>query len=174
MNALVVYESMYGNTKAVASAIAEGLGGATSCPVHEAPLSLDGVDLLVVGGPTHVHGLASNMSRRSARDEARKAGHDVIEEAKAGPGLRRWLHELADVDELRAAAFDTRMARARWVTGTAARSIGRRLRAHGCNVIAAESFLVGDMEGPLEPGELKRARAWGVELRARTEATVNA
>jgi flavodoxin len=28
MNAIVVYESIYGNTRAVAEAVAEGLGGA--------------------------------------------------------------------------------------------------------------------------------------------------
>ena len=174
MNAVVVYESMYGNTRAVANAIAEGLGEAAVCPVHEAPETFDGVDLLIVGGPTHIHGLASNLNRGSARDEAKKAGHDVIEEARAEPGLRMWLNDLPALDELHAAAFDTRIARARWFTGTAARSIARRLRAHGCNVIAAESFLVGDMEGPLEPGELERARAWGAELLARVANSVPA
>jgi len=31
-------------------------------------------------------------------------------------------------------------------------------------VIATESFLVEDTEGPLVAGELERARAWGAEL----------
>jgi flavodoxin len=36
MNAVVVYESMQGNTRAVAEAIADGLGGASAVPVHQA------------------------------------------------------------------------------------------------------------------------------------------
>jgi selenocysteine lyase/cysteine desulfurase len=48
--------------------------------------------------------------------------------------------------------------------GQAARGIARRLRRLGIDVIATESFLVEDMEGPLEAGELERARAWGAEL----------
>jgi hypothetical protein len=43
-------------------------------------------------------------------------------------------------------------------------SIARRLRRLGIDVIATESFLVKDTEGPLEAGELERARAWGAEL----------
>ena len=35
MNAIVVYESMYGNTRAVAEAIADGLGGARVLAVGE-------------------------------------------------------------------------------------------------------------------------------------------
>jgi hypothetical protein len=37
-------------------------------------------------------------------------------------------------------------------------------------VVAAESFLVEDAEGPLADGEADRARAWGAELGARTTA----
>ena len=35
MNALVVYESIYGNTQAVAEGVAVGLGGAEVAPVSE-------------------------------------------------------------------------------------------------------------------------------------------
>jgi hypothetical protein len=38
-------------------------------------------------------------------------------------------------------------------------------------VLSNESFLVEDSEGPLEDGELDRARAWGREL-ARSLAVV--
>jgi hypothetical protein len=40
---------------------------------------------------------------------------------------------------------------------------------HGCGyelLVKAESFLVEDSEGPLAPGELDRARAWGAKLAA--------
>ena len=50
------------------------------------------------------------------------------------------------------------------MTGSAARGIARRLRHHGYDVIGIESFLVADAEGPLEEGELDRARAWAAGL----------
>ena len=68
MRALVVYESMYGNTHVVASNIADGLRAThevTLVPVAEATEDLVAeADLLVVGGPTHMHGLSSPASRR--------------------------------------------------------------------------------------------------------------
>ncbi|MFL6114535.1 MAG: flavodoxin family protein [Catenulispora sp.] len=61
MRALVVYESMYGNTRAVAEAVASGLRPAYETEVKPAvdigAADVDRADLLVVGGPTHVHGL---------------------------------------------------------------------------------------------------------------------
>ena len=67
MKALVVYESMYGNTRSVAEAIVEGLCETAEprlVPVSEAKAAVhEGADLLVVGGPTHAHG----MSRPSTR-----------------------------------------------------------------------------------------------------------
>jgi hypothetical protein len=64
----------------------------------------------------------------------------------------------------RAATFDMRLDRSPWLTGVAARGIARRIRRHGLDVVATESFLVEDSEGPLVEGELDRARAWGEEL----------
>ena len=52
------------------------------------------------------------------------------------------------------------------MTGSAARGIARRLRHHGYEVIATASFLVADSEGPLEEGELNRARSWAAALAA--------
>ena len=66
MNAIVVYESIYGNTRAVAEAIAEGLGGAPAVSPAELPADAAQADLLVVGGPTHIHGMATARSRRAA------------------------------------------------------------------------------------------------------------
>jgi hypothetical protein len=80
------------------------------------------------------------------------------------PGLRTWLRDLSPAAAHHAAAFDTRLDRSPWLTGVAARGIARRLRRLGMEVIATESFLVEDAEGPLEEGELERARAWGIEL----------
>jgi Flavodoxin domain len=164
MDAIVVYESVYGNTRAIAEAIADGLGAATLLPVHEAQRP-GTADLLVVGGPTHMHGLATTRSRHLAAEAAREDGQTRLDGgATEEPGLRSWLHDLSPGAAQFAAAFDTRLDRSPWVTGVAARGIARRLRRRGIDVIATESFLVADAEGPLEPGELERARAWGVEL----------
>jgi flavodoxin len=165
MKALVVYESMYGNTRAVAEAIAEGLGGSPVRAVHEAGEAPEQRDLLVVGGPTHMHGLTTALSRRMAAEAAKEDGHAALEPgATAELGLRAWLRELVACEGVRAAAFDTRLDRSTALTGTAARGIARRLRQRDYEVVATESFLVQDAEGPLEDGELERARAWGEQL----------
>jgi flavodoxin len=165
MSALVVYESIYGNTRQVAEAVADGLGGAPVLAVHEAGAEAKDADLLVVGGPTHMHGLATSASRRMAVEAAKEDGHaDVEPGASDEPGLRRWLHDLATHDAGRAATFDTRLDKSPMLTGTAARGIARRLRRRGYEVLSTESFLVEDAEGPLEEGELERARAWGQRL----------
>ena len=78
MRALVVYESMYGNTHEIADNIADGLRSTcevTLVPVAEATAELvAGADLLVAGAPTHMHGLPSVATRRmAARAAARTA-----------------------------------------------------------------------------------------------------
>jgi hypothetical protein len=78
--------------------------------------------------------------------------------------VRDWLHDLEPVDGLRAAAFDTRAQGHKLITGSASRGIARRLRQHGYDVIDTASFLVADTAGPLEDGELDRARTWGAKL----------
>ena len=165
MNAAVVYESIYGNTRAIAEAVAEGLGGASVVSVAKAPPDVADLDLLVIGGPTHMHGLATNRSRQMAAEAAQEdKGTHVEPDAAEGPGLRTWLADLPDGQEGRAAAFDTRLDKAPWFTGVASRGIAKRLRRHGYKIVSTESFLVEDSEGPLEEGELDRARGWGAEL----------
>jgi Flavodoxin domain len=165
VNALVVYESMYGNTRAIAEAIAEGMGGAEVLPVHEAGQPAEHPDLLVVGGPTHVHSLATIRSRHMAVEAIQEDGTAHVEPgATEEPGLRAWLRDLPDGGGIHAAAFDTRLDRSPWLTGVASRAIAKRLRRRGYEVLASESFLVEASEGPLEEGELDRARDWGREL----------
>jgi len=172
MKALVVYESVYGNSRAIAEAVAEGLGeGTVVMPVHEAGDRAAEAQLLVAGGPTHLHGLSTARSRRVAADGAREDGATTIDpSADAEPGLRTWLRDLPHRDDGLGAAFDTRLDKAPWFTGVAARGIAKRLRHRGYDVLATESFLVQDAEGPLEVGELDRARAWGEQLAQRLPA----
>ena len=168
MRILVVYESMYGNTRAIAEAVAEGArergADAMVHPVAAASTVPDGADLVVVGGPTHMHGLTSDLSRRAAADAAEEDGHPLDPSAMEGPGLRTWLRGLEHGDGAAAAAFDTRADKAAALTGSAARSIARRLRRRGYDVVGRESFLVEDSEGPLADGEVERARSWGAGL----------
>ena len=168
MTALVVYESVYGNTRAIADAIRDVLGAsghdAIAVAVADAPAAPD-ADLLIVGGPTHMHGLTTSLSRHMAVKAAEEDGHhDVEPGAGAEQGLRQWLRSLPDRDGATAAAFDTRGDAKAALTGSAARGIARRLRRHGYTVVDSESYLVDDAEGPLHQGELDRARAWATTL----------
>lgn len=173
MRALVVFESLFGNTHAVAEQIAAGLCSATDTellPVGAVtPGHLQRLDLLVVGGPTHIHGLSWSTSRKTAAEDAAKTdgaagrpAEDAVER-----GLRDWLHDLPTTAGTAAAAFDTRFQKHVAVTGSAARGIARRLRHHGYRLLEEPmSFHVVDMPGPLAPGELDRARGWGGALAA--------
>ncbi|MEW6582471.1 MAG: flavodoxin domain-containing protein [Actinomycetota bacterium] len=167
MKAVVVFESLYGNTRAVAEAVAEGLrdgGDVAFLPVGDAgPEALTGADLLVVGGPTHVHGMSSERSRAAAADDARKHPEKAPPDVD-GPALRTWLDGLPRHDGRLAAGFDTRLDKPAVLTGAASHGIAKRLRRHGFAVLDEESFLVTGGEGPLAPGERERARAWGAEL----------
>jgi flavorubredoxin len=97
MTAVVVYESIYGNTRAIAEAIAEGLaplGEVEVRAVHEAG-SVDVAEVLVVGGPTHMHGLTSSISRRAAVKAGEEDGVAIERGAGEERGLRQWLAELS-------------------------------------------------------------------------------
>ncbi|MCK2216122.1 flavodoxin domain-containing protein [Actinomadura sp. ATCC 31491] len=166
MHALVVYESMFGNTKAIAEAIAEGLAGGMRAEVAEvasAPVVVgEDVCLLVVGGPTHAFGLSRVSTRQSAAEQAK--GAPLVSQ---GRGVREWLGALRTSSAtLGAAAFDTRVAKPR-MPGSAARAVARRLRRAGVRLAGpAQSFYVDGVRGPLLPGELERAREWGESLAA--------
>jgi flavodoxin-like protein len=162
MNALVVFESMWGNTRAVAEAVAQGLGTDTAVVhVDEAPATLpDDVDLLVVGGPTH----AFSMSRASTRHDAVEKGATEGDETR---GIREWLDDLPASDRIEVATFDTRVTKVKHLPGSAAKSAGKEVRRHHLGrLVATESFYVDDMEGPLHEGELSRAETWGAQLQA--------
>ncbi|WP_338758138.1 hypothetical protein V7968_25970 [Nocardia vulneris] len=167
MRSRVVYELMFGNTAAVAEAIAEGLrefGTVELINVSAAAnVPAPTVDLLVVGGPTHAFGLSWRKTRldAAARTEAAVAV-DI--------GIREWLDAALGVPEgRRAAAFGTKVAKPPWLPGSAAQATGKRLRRIGYELADEPvDFLVDGMTGPLVAGEQARARAWAERL-AHTE-----
>lgn len=172
MSALVVYESVYGNTRAVAEAIGKGIGDALVLPVSEvSPEQARSCRLLVVGGPTHMHGMTTKRSRELAAEAARHDGEVEVEaHADSEPGLRTWLHTLPGGDGIAAAAFDTRLDSSPLLTGRASHGVATRLRRRGYELLGSESFLVSASEGPLVTGELERARRWGAALAAELAA----
>ena len=175
MRALIVYESLYGNTHVVANHIADGLRNGyevTVVPVTEATIEMvNEADLLVVGGPTHIHGMSTDSSRKAAADAAGKPGSGLaLEPDSVGPGLRDWLHEIGDGHGAPAAAFDTRLDGPQILTGRASLGIAHRLRRHGYRlVLSPESFLVSKHSALID-GETDRAQEWGTTLAAATDA----
>jgi hypothetical protein len=168
MRAVVVYESMYGNTHTVAEAIGAGLGEAMTVDVvsvHGASAAvLAGADLLVVGGPTHAHSISRATTRENAVAQAAKPEqHLELDPDAEGDGLREWFDAMGPL-ELSAAAFDTRIDVPAALSGRASKGIAKRLRKHGCTLVAApESFLV-TKDSHLEPHEAERATAWATSL----------
>ncbi len=155
MHVLLVYDTKFGNTELIARSIAGGLGEDLHVQVMraEAPLpALDGVALLILGGPTQRHGLT--------------------------PALKQLVRSLPSgaLQGVPVATFDTRYDMSRLLTGSAAHVAQRQLRHTGCQFVAPpESFFMQrdrgspehgrthDDEG-LMPGEVERARIWGQRL----------
>lgn len=162
MKALVVVESVFGNTLQIADAVARGLaraGDVRVVDVVDAPQEIQRIDLLVVGGPTHAFGMTRPETRRAAAEQS----DDMV--VPGTVGLREWLATLR-VAPIAGAAFDTRTDRVR-LPGSAARGAARALRRLGLHMIARPTtFRVLGTRGPLRDGELERAEAWGAALAA--------
>jgi len=164
MKALVVYESLWGNTGRIGRAIAEGLATRITAEAASTrdvdPKSVADVDLLVVGGPTHVKGL----SRWGTYFVARRiiGGKYGTRPDPAARRVGSWLRSLKR-GTTRVAAFDTR--REGEDAGAAAPLILERLEGKGyVRAAEPEGFIVEGMAGPLAEGEVERARAWGRRL----------
>lgn len=177
MRAMVIYESMYGNTQKVANALAAGLARYMSVDLVEvgsapATLPID-LDLLLVGGPTHRFGLSRAKSRADAVAWARNDGKDgsPTDVARATRlGLRDWLkgHPCKEA-RVPSVAFGTQLERPRWLArfGTAADAIEHCLLRLGMPLAApTQQFYVQGMSGPLVAGEEERATAWAATLAA--------
>ena len=161
--ALIIVESCFGNTRAIADSIAVGLidGGvdAQVVDIDEAPSSLPtDLDLLILGAPTHNRGLPTAVSRTKAREQAGSG--------EASPGIGEWLETTAIPASTDAATFDTVISKG-WLSGSAAKAIAKALRRHqGRRTSSVRSFVVTASKGPLADGEKTDAHSWGRELAA--------
>jgi len=172
MRSLVVYESMFGNTHLVAEAIARGLRSGGQVQVASvADARYENVrryDVVVVGGPTHAHGMSRAKTRQSAITASRREPDEPqhLEPNTGGMGLRAWLDMLGLCDG-QAAAFDTRLDGHPFLTGQASKGIAGMLHNHGFHLVAEPiSFLV-DRNNHLLAGEEEQAERWGAGLAAK-------
>jgi flavodoxin len=152
MNALVIYDSEFGNTEQIAQAIADALGSfgeAQAVSVRQATLQLAGVDLLVVGSPTW--------------------------KLRPTPTMRDLLKNLprGALRGIAVASFDTRYPNSRvmQIMGSAAQAMTGRLKQKGGKlVVPAENFFVVARQGPLADGEIQRAGRWARQIASKLSA----
>jgi hypothetical protein len=159
MKAIVVYESLWGNTAAVARAIAEGLGPeARALSTAEAtPAELAEADLVVAGAPVMAFSLPTEQIRENQAKNPGKAPPPDL----SHPSMRSWLKALAPGGG-RYAAFETRVW---WSPGGATGGIARGMEQVGYSPVAKpHRFIVTGGPNSLRAGELEKARAWGAEL----------
>ncbi len=158
MKAVVVYESLWGNTAAIAEAIAEGLGpDAKALSTAEATgAEIAGADLIVAGAPLLGFALPTEGMRKSVDSNPREKTPLLHV-----PTMRSWLAGLPKGAGL-GASFETRIW---WSPGSAANAIARELNDAGyVSAPKGEKFLVTGRYGPLKDGEIERAKAWGAAL----------
>jgi flavodoxin I len=142
MKALIVYDSVYGNTEKIARAIAEAIAPSGEVKVVQAgeasPSELESIDLLIVGSPTH-----GGRPTPAIQDRINKMPQ---------PSLQG----------INVAAFDTRIpTKLVRVFGYAAGRIAGNLKKKGGTLVASpEGFFVTASKGPLKEGELERAAGW--------------
>jgi flavodoxin len=160
MKAIILYDSLYGNTEHIAQAIGEGLtGDVTVVRVGDVQASeLKPFDLLMVGSP--VHG------------------------GRATPNIDTLLKQLPAhaLEGKRVAAFDTRFEAEEQGMGLrllmsviryAAERIAKELVKKGGRLVAEpEGFIVDNKEGPLKQGELERARDWAKGIQVKQESGI--
>jgi flavodoxin len=145
MKALVVYDSIYGNTKKIAETIAAELGkGVKTVPVSDFNnQDLAGIDLLVVGSPI----LGFRPSEKTGK---------FLSCLRAG--------QLKDV---KATAFDTRVRI--FFHGDAAKKIAESLKKAGAEIIAEPcGFIVEGREGPLANDAVAKAKEWAASIKVKS------
>ena len=146
MKALVVYDSVFGNTEQIAQAIGNALGSQEDVEIlrvsNVKPEQLTGLKLLIVGSPT--------------------------QGGRPTPAIQDFLNKVSEaaISGINVAAFDTRLStRLVGIFGYAAGRIADSLKRKGGTLIASpEGFFVKGKEGPLKEGELERAADWAKQI----------
>ncbi|MEZ0446557.1 flavodoxin family protein [Cellulomonas sp. ICMP 17802] len=156
MRVLIVVESLFGNTRAVAQAVADRLREdgveAELADAASAPADLSGADLVLAGAPTHNLGLPTPRSRGQAVDRGAPP---------AGSGLREWIGTLP-ASSTPVVTFATKVPGA--FSGSAGKAAVKLLRRRGVPARHGTDFVVAGTTGPLTDGETERARAWAATL----------
>lgn len=158
MKTVVVYESHWGNTEAIARAIAEGIGPGAVALTTDAAVgdAIDGAELIVAGAPVMALRLPTNATLAKLGDDDQEPKPDL-----SHPSMRDWLAGLPHRQGF-GAAFETRL---RWSPGGATGAIEKGLATAGYRRLTpGRKFVVTGGHGPLREGELEAARAWGGEL----------
>lgn len=162
MKALVVYDSVYGNTEKIARAIAAAVissDGVKVLRVGEAnPSELESIDLLIVGSPTQggtptaaVKEFLRNIPVNALRDIGVIAFDTRLSATDHGVALRLLLG----------------------ILDYAAGRIAGSLQGKGGYLVAPpEGFIVEGKEGPLKEGELERASAWATRILENVKSSV--
>jgi hypothetical protein len=160
MKAVVVYESHWGNTEAIARAVAAGFGPEAEVLTTDqaSRAALMDADLIVAGAPLIAFGLPSDKTRGGVAAESAQA---PTPPDLSHPSLSCWLANLPR-GHGRSASFETRM---RWSPGGATGAIDRGLEDAGYHSVGkGRRFIVKGKYGPLRDGEIELARKWGAEL----------
>jgi flavodoxin len=148
MKAVIIYDSVYGNTEKIAHAMKDALAAheVHMIKVGDADIEkVKGADLLIVGSPTHG--------------------------GRPTPAMKDFLQKIPKnaLQGMCAAAFDTGIPKAGQgaflqsiinVLGYAAKHIATALKKKGATILKAETFYVAGKEGPLKNGELDRVQSW--------------
>ena len=161
MKAIVVYESLWGNTAAIAQAIAAGIGpDARALSTSEAAgTAIAEADLIIAGAPLLGFSLPTEAMRENIRTNPGKAPRPAN---LASPSMRAWLAALPK-GHGQAAAFETRLW---WSPGSAVKTILQGLVKAGYKPLSkSKRFIVKGAYGPLREGEIERAQLWGASLR---------
>jgi flavodoxin len=155
MKALIVYDSVFGNTEEVAQAVGAALAPQAEVAVVRVgdvtPERLAGLDALFVGSPTRAF--------------------------RPTPAVQKWLKSLAphSLKGVKVAAFDTRLDVSKVSSrvlphlvklfGYAAEPMAARLvKKGGSQAMPPAGFFVEGLEGPMKAGELERAAAWALQI----------
>lgn len=154
--AWVVYDSFFGNTKAVAEAVGDALSETHEVEVIDVktspgPVPVD-VSLVVVGSPTRAFKPTAAISDwLKAQPRGSLAGKRIAA-----------FDTRASLEEVNSKVLNAFVS----VFGYAAEPIEKKLiRSGGTSAGSPAGFFVKDKEGPLFDGEIDRVKAWARGLK---------